>query len=132
MKVIPPEGVTIAQGEEYVKVKVNVLKYSNKEFTIPYTIKGASQDVKITTDKEKIKVVIAGYVSDLQKLNEENVKAYIDLTGYIKEETFDKAPNIELEGVTGEYDVTSVESITITVAIEVPTQAPVEDNNTEE
>lgn len=129
LKVIPPEGVEIAQGEEYVKVKVNVLKYSNKEFTIPYTIKGASQDVKITTDKEKIKVIISGYESDLQKLNEENVKAYIDLTGYIKEETFNKAPNIELEGVTGEYNVTSVESITITVSIEVPTQGPVEDNN---
>lgn len=129
LRIIPPEGVEIAEGEEYLRVKVNVLKYSNKEFTIPYTIKGASQDVKITTDKEKIKVIIGGYESDLEKLNEENVKAYIDLTGYIKEETFNKAPNIELEGVTGEYDVTSVESITITVSIEVPTQGAVEDNN---
>lgn len=132
LKVITPEGVEIAQGEEYVKVKVNVLKYSNKEFTIPYTIKGASQDVKITTDKEKIKVIIGGYESDLQKLNEENIKAYIDLTGYIKEETFNKAPNIELEGVTGAYDVTSVESITITVSIEVPTQGTVEEESSEE
>lgn len=132
LKVIPPEGVQIAQVEEYVKVKVNILKYSSKEFTIPYTIKGASVDVKITTNKEKVKVVISGYESDLEKLNEENVKAYLDLTGYIKEEIFDKAPNIELEGVTGEYDVTSVESVTITVALEVPTQGPVEDNNNEE
>ena len=131
LKIISPEGVRIAQGEEYVKVKVNVLKYSSKEFTIPYTIKGASQDVKITTDKEKIKVVISGYESDLQNLKEENVKAYLDLTGYVKEETFNKTPNIELEGVTGEYDVTSVESITITVSIEVPTQGPVEENNNE-
>lgn len=131
LKVITPEGAQIAQGEEYVRVKVNVLKYSSKEFIIPYTIKGASQEVKITTNKEKIKVIISGYESDLANLKEENVKAYIDLTGYVKEETFDKAPNIQLEGVTGKYDVTSVESITITIAVEVPTQGPVEDNDNE-
>ena len=129
LKVIPPEGIKIAQGEEYINVKVNVLKYSSKEFTIPYTMKGASKDVKITTNKETIKVVISGYETDLQILNEVNVKAYLDLTGYVKEETFTKAPNIQLEGVSGAYDVTSVESVTVTVAKEVPTQGPVEGNN---
>ncbi|WP_300380342.1 CdaR family protein [Clostridium sp.] len=131
LKVIPPEGIQIAQGEEYVKVKVNILKYSSKEFIVPYTIKGSPKEVKITTGKDKVKVIISGYEIDLEKISEKNIKAYLDLTGFTKEGAFDKAPNIELEGVIGEYNVTSVESVPITVAKEIPTQGPVEEDTNE-
>lgn len=126
--VIVPENVTVKAGEEYVKVNITVEKSIEKTFNLTYTISGLSEEVKITPDKESINVTISGYESEINKIQQSNLKAILNLEGFIENGSFEKVPDITLEGVVSEFNVNYVESVKFTV-VKIVSEEDVEVNS---
>ena len=52
LKIILPEGVMVAQGDDMLSVKVNLAGMITKDFSIKYSLSGANQGLKITPSKD--------------------------------------------------------------------------------
>lgn len=132
IEVLPVDGVSIKAGEEYVKATIKVEKEIEKNFSLKYSIIGLSEEFKVTPDKEKVTVTIRGYESEINKIGESNLKASLNAEAFKEAGTFEKAPEITLEGVTSEFTVDFVESVKITVEKVVATEdesIPTNSNN---
>lgn len=126
--VIAPGNFTVKAGEEYVKVNITVEKSIEKTFNLTYTISGLPEGVKITPDKESINVTISGYESEINKIQQSNLKAILNLEGFIESGSFEKVPDITLEGVVSEFNVNYVESVKFTV-VKIVSEEDVEVNS---
>ena len=124
LKIIAPENTTVSEGEEYIRVTVEVIKYITKDFNVTFTTSGLVEGLNIIPNKDKIRVIISGYETDIKNINENNIRASLDLSGYTKEGSFEKAPKITIEGITSEYGLDYIEPVSfkITKEAEVPTQ----------
>lgn len=132
LKIILPEGVTVAQGDDMLSVKVNLAGMITKDFSIKYSLSGANQGLKITPSKDLIKVTIKGYEDEISSVVAENLKASIDLSSYKEEGTFEVTPKVTFSGVNGDYTVSYVEPISITVTKEVEQGSNDNNSNTEQ
>lgn len=79
-----PDTIKIAEGSEYVNVKIQVTKKSVKEFNIKYTVLNLPSDMKAKYAKDSVIVTVEGNEDDLNALKVSNIKATIDL-GTFKE-----------------------------------------------
>jgi YbbR domain-containing protein len=129
--VIVPDGVKVAQGEEYIIAKVNVIKLITKDFNIKYNISGAVQGVKITPTKDTIKVSISGYEDEMESVTSDNIKATLDVSSFKEDGTFEQTPKVTLQGLNSNFSITSIENVKIAVSKEVA-QTPPENNNNSE
>lgn len=133
LEVIGVDGISIKAGEEYVKATVKVEKRVEKTFSLTYSIIGLSETVKVTPDKEKINVTISGYESEINKIAESNLKATLNLDGFKEDGSFEKSPEVTLEGIVSEFKVDAVESVKFTVvkiaAVEEDESIPVDSDN---
>ena len=132
LKIILPEGVMVAQGDDMLSVKVNLAGMITKDFSIKYSLSGANQGLKITPSKDLIKVTIKGYEDEISSVVADNLTASIDLSSYKEEGTFEVKPKVTFSGVNGEYTVSYVEPISITVTKEVEQGNNDSNNNTEQ
>ena len=132
LKIILPEGVMVAQGDDMLSVKVNLAGMITKDFSIKYSLSGANQGLKITPSKDLIKVTIKGYEDEISSVVADNLTASIDLSSYQEEGTFEVKPKVTFSGVNGEYTVSYVEPISITVTKEVEQGNNDSNNNTEQ
>ena len=46
--IIVPEGATLLQGEEFITVKVNVIKVVSKDLEIKFSLKGITEGLTVT------------------------------------------------------------------------------------
>lgn len=129
LKIILPEGVMVAQGDDMLSVKVNLAGMITKDFSIKYSLSGANQGLKITPSKDLIKVTIKGYEDEISSVIADNLQASIDLSSYKEEGTFEVTPEVTFSGVNGDYTVSYVEPISITVVKEIE-QGSNDNNNT--
>ena len=132
LEVLPVEGVSIKAGEEYVKAIIKVEKEIEKTFSLKYSIIGLSEEFKVTPDKERVNVTISGYESEINKIEEANLKANLNVEAFREAGTFEKSPEITLEGVTSDFKVDLVESVKITVEKVAATEdesIPTDSNN---
>ncbi|TGY42048.1 hypothetical protein E5347_09940 [Clostridium sartagoforme] len=132
LKIILPEGVMVAQGDDMLSVKVNLAGMITKDFSIKYSLSGANKGLKITPSKDLIKVTIKGYEDEISSVVADNLKASIDLSSYKEEGTFEVTPKVTFSGVNGDYTVSYVEPISITVTKEVEQGSNDNNNNTEQ
>ncbi|VYU17701.1 hypothetical protein [Clostridium tertium] len=114
-----PEGVKVAQGEEQLSVRVNLVGIISKDFSIKYSLSGANQGLKITPSKDVIKVTIKGFEDEISSVSADKIKASIDLSSYKEEGTFEVTPKVSLDGLNTNYSVSYVEPISVTVVKEV-------------
>lgn len=125
LRIIVPENTTVSEGEEYIKVTVEVINHVTRDFNVTFSTNGLAEGLKATPNKDKIKVTISGYESDINNIKEENIRANLDLSSYTKEGSFEATPKITVEGITSEYSLDYVEPVSFTIikeAEEVPTQ----------
>lgn len=127
LTVLLPEGVSVAQGEENLTARVNVISMITKEFSIKVSITGANEGMKVLLSKENIKVTIKGYQDEIENVVEDNILATLDISNYKEEGTFDAEPKVTLKGLNGNFSIESVEKIKVTVSKEIA-QAPEADN----
>lgn len=132
LEVLPVDGVSVKAGEEYVKATIKVEKEIEKTFSLKYSIIGLSEEFKVTPDKERVTVTISGYESEINKIEEANLKANLNVEAFKEAGTFEKTPEITLEGIASEFKVDSVESVKLTVEKVVATEEesiPTNSNN---
>lgn len=127
LTVLLPEGVSVAQGEENLTARVDVISMITKEFSIKVSITGANEGMKVLLSKENIKVTIKGYQDEIENVVEDNILATLDISNYKEEGTFDVEPKVTLKGLNGNFSIESIEKIKVTVSKEIA-QAPEADN----
>ena len=127
--IVVPEGLRISQGEDYITVKVNVIRFATKDFNVKYSITGESEGVKITPTKDTIKVTISGYEDEIGNVTEENIKASIDVSSFKEDGSFEQEPKVTLQGLNENFSVVSVEKVAFTVAKQVAQKPPETNNN---
>lgn len=126
--IVIPEGLKLSQGEDYITVKVNVIKFATKDFNIKYSITGGIEGVKVTPAKDTIKVTISGYENELGNVTADNIKASIDVSAFKEDGSFEQEPKVTLQGLDESFGIVSVEKIAFTVTKEVA-QNPSDANN---
>ena len=126
--IVIPEGLKLSQGEDYITVKVNVIKFATKDFNIKYSITGGIEGVKVTPAKDTIKVTISGYENELGNVTADNIKASIDVSAFKEDGSFEQEPKVTLQGLDESFSIVSVEKIAFTVTKEVA-QNPSDNNN---
>ena len=126
--IVIPEGLKLSQGEDYITVKVNVIKFATKDFNIKYSITGGIEGVKVTPAKDTIKVTISGYENELGNVTADNIKASIDVSAFKEDGSFEQEPKVTLQGLDESFSIVSVEKIAFTVTKEVA-QNPYDNNN---
>ncbi|MBS5885779.1 MAG: CdaR family protein [Clostridium sp.] len=126
--IVIPEGLKISQGEDYITVKVNVIKFATKDFNVKYSITGGIEGVKVTPAKDTIKVTISGYENELGNVTADNIKASIDVSAFKEDGSFEQEPKVTLQGLDESFSIVSVEKIAFTVTKEVA-QNPSDTNN---
>lgn len=119
LSVIIPDGVSVAQGEEMLTARVNVISMTTKEFSVKLNITGVTDGLNVLPDKENIKVIIKGFEDELSNVTEENIITSLDVSTYKEEGTFDAEPKVTLKDLNGDFSVESVEHVNLTVSKEI-------------
>ncbi|WP_097033910.1 CdaR family protein [Clostridium tertium] len=127
--IVIPEGLKLSQGEDYITVKVNVIKFATKDFNIKYSITGGIEGVKVTPAKDTIKVTISGYENELGNVTADNIKASIDVSAFKEDGSFEQEPKVTLQGLDESFSIVSVEKIAFTVTKEVAQNTSDNNNN---
>ena len=132
LNLILPEGINVAQGEELLTARVNVVSMVTKDFAIKLNITGATDGIKVIPNKENIKVTIKGYQDEIENVTEDNILASLDISTYKSEGTFDAVPNVTLKNLNGSFSIESVENVTLTVSKEIAQGSPSNESNTDD
>ncbi len=132
LNLILPEGINVAQGEELLTARVNVVSMVTKDFAIKLNIAGSTDGIKVIPNKENIKVTIKGYQDEIENVTEDNILASLDISTYKSEGTFDAVPNVTLKNLNGSFSIESVENVTLTVSKEIAQGSPSNESNTDD
>lgn len=130
LNLILPEGISVAQGEELLTARVNVVSMVTKDFSIKLNITGTNDGIKVLPNKENIKVTIKGYQDEIESVTEDNILANLDISTYKSEGTFDATPNVALKNLNGSFSIEAVEHVSLTVSKEIAQGSPSEEDNT--
>lgn len=111
---IIPEGIHSVNNEKTIKVKFTVKKHSEKTLSIPISYPNLGEKLTLENSTPTLKLVITGEESELSKVNEDTVKAIVDL------KTLVEGPHelkVQVSGVPSTVKVKSQtpENVTITI-----------------
>jgi YbbR domain-containing protein len=129
--IIVPDGVKLAQGDEYLTAKVSVIKLITKDFNVKYDLLGAVQGLKIKLNKDTIRVTIRGYEDEMTNVTPDNIKATLDVSSFKEDGTFEQTPKVTLQELNNNFSIVSFENATFTVSKEVAQKPPENNNNSE-
>ena len=115
-----PDGILIHNGENSITVSIVVEKVQTKEFTIDYSMIGQQEGINIVPDNNKVTITVSGFEDVLNTLTEANFTAELDVSEYIEEGEFSKAPTVNLVGVDN-VNIDNVSEIKLTVSKDIPT-----------
>lgn len=130
LNLILPEGISVAQGEELLTARVNVVSMVTKDFSIKFNINGTNDGIKVLPNKENIKVTIKGYQDEIESVTEDNIVANLDISSYKSEGTFDATPNVTLKNLNGSFSIEAIEQLSLTVSKEIAQGTPNEEDST--
>lgn len=117
--IVVPEGVSLLPGEEFVTVKVNVIKVATKELDITFVIKGITQGFTITPAQTTVKVKVTAFEDQIDTVVADKIKAELNVESFKTEGTFEGTPIITLVGLDSSITVTPSESISFTISKEI-------------
>lgn len=99
-KVILPKGITLVNGGNTVKLKVNFDKSTQKQMTVNIQTKNLDAAYNASLSSNTVNVVVTGSQDALQNLKDGDITGYVDLNG-IKEGQNTVPVNISLpDGMT--------------------------------
>jgi YbbR domain-containing protein len=111
---IIPEGIHSVNNEKTIKVKFTIKKHSEKTLNIPISYINLGEKLTLENSTPTLKLIITGEESELSKVNEDTVKAIVDL------KTLVEGPHelkVQVSGVPNTVQVKSQtpENVTITI-----------------
>ncbi|MBU3104810.1 CdaR family protein [Clostridium gasigenes] len=127
--IIVPEGATLLQGEEFITVKVNVVKLVSKDLEIKFSLKGVAEGLTVTPEKPTIIVKVKAFEDEIEAITADKIKAELNVEKFKEEGTFEGTPIIDLVGLNSTVSVTTTEKISFKVVkvavppVKVPPQA---------
>ncbi|NKF07784.1 hypothetical protein J1C67_04540 [Clostridium gasigenes] len=127
--IIVPEGATLLQGEEFITVKVNVVKLVSKDLEIKFSLKGVAEGLTVTPSKPTIIVKVKAFEDEIEAITADKIKAELNVEKFKEEGTFEGTPIIDLVGLNSTVSVTTTEKISFKVVkvavppVKVPPQA---------
>lgn len=118
---IIPDGIHSANNVQTVKVKFTVKKYSEKTLSIPISYPNLGENLTLENSTTTLKLTITGEESELNKVNEDTVKATVDLKGLTEGPHEAK---VQVSGIPNTVQVKSQipENVTITITIKPTTE----------
>ncbi|SDP42687.1 CdaR family protein [Clostridium gasigenes] len=127
--IIVPEGATLLQGEEFITVKVNVVKLVSKDLEVKFSLKGVAEGLTVTPEKPTIIVKVKAFEDEIEAITADKIKAELNVEKFKEEGTFEGTPIIDLVGLNSTVSVTTTEKISFKVVkvavppVKVPPQA---------
>ncbi|WP_346890432.1 CdaR family protein [Clostridium sp. UBA1056] len=118
---IIPDGIHSVNNVQTVKVKFAVKKHSEKTLSIPINYPNLGENLTLENSTTTLKLTITGEESELNKVNEDTVKATVDLKGLTEGSHEAK---IQVSGIPNTVQVKgqTPESVTITITIKPTTE----------
>ena len=113
--IIVPEGATLLQGEEFITVKVNVVKIISKDLEIKFSLKGITEGLTVTPSKPTIIVKVKAFEDEIEAITADKIKAELNVERFKEEGTFEGTPIIDLVGLNSTVSVTTTEKISFKV-----------------
>lgn len=126
VKLIVPEGVTVASGNEYVKVNVILQAKENKpvenvteenvskNLSIAVHYNNLKDGLLLESSSEKVNVTISGLKSELDKITEGSLKASVDLSSTTEEGSYSYKPEVSFNSPTT-ATVSTIENVDVVV-----------------
>lgn len=111
-----PEGISVQNGENTIKVKIKVSKEENvtKNLICNIQYSNLSESFLLESSKPTVNVVVTGTQSDLDRITNGNIKVILDLSNIKEEGTFEYTPQATL--VNGNNaTITSVEDVSVVI-----------------
>ena len=96
-----PEGLYVYGIENKIDIEVLVEKVTSREFTIPYTLIGQSDDVKITQSDKDVIVKVIGFEDQLNSISTDNLVAELDVSKYTSNGEYTEKPSIKFVNIDG-------------------------------
>lgn len=86
-KIIVPDGVTLTNSDGTVKIKVNMDKIIQKNFSLDIAVKNLSDGYDVSLNNQKVSLIISGPESQISTLKNEDFNCYVDLNSITTEGT---------------------------------------------
>lgn len=111
-----PEGISVQNGENTIKVKIKVSKEENvtKNLSCNVQYTNLSESFLLDSSKPTVNVVVSGTQADIDKIANSNIKVVLDLSNVKEEGTFEDTPQATL--VNGNnVTISSVEAVSVVI-----------------
>ncbi|MGL5087336.1 MAG: CdaR family protein [Clostridium sp.] len=125
VKIIIPENVRGTQGEEFMTVKINVIKKITKDFNITFTTKGAIEGVISKPSKETIGIRVTAFEDQIDLITPDKIKVEFNLESFKETGTFEGTPIITLVGLDSSITAVPIEKISFNVKKEPVNPGPI-------
>lgn len=109
--IVVPEGVSLIPGEEFITVKIDVIKLISKDIEITYTLKGLTEGLLITPTKTTVNVKITAFADQIESITAEKIKAELNVESFKEVGTFEGTPIVTLVGLDSTVSVVANEKI---------------------
>lgn len=111
-----PEGISVENGENTIKVKFKVIKEetTTKEIVCNIQYNNLDEAFSLDSSNSTINVTLTGIQKELDKISSQNINVILDLANVKEEGTFNYTPQATL--VSGDkVTISNVESVNIVV-----------------
>lgn len=115
VRIITPNGINTLYGEEFINVKVSVIKMISKELEVKYTVKGLEEEWIFTPQKDTVTVKVTAYEDNIDTITAENIKAELNIESFKEEGAFEGTPVITLLGLDSNVSVIPTEKISFKI-----------------
>ncbi|OOM82480.1 YbbR-like protein [Clostridium puniceum] len=111
-----PEGISVQNGENSVKVKIKVSKEENVTKNLVCNVQyiNLNEGLLLESSKPTVNVTLTGTQTAVDKVSSENIKVILDLSNVKEEGTFDYTPQATLVNAN-DVTISSVGSANIVV-----------------
>lgn len=112
-----PKGITVINGDDTLKVKLNIKKSDVVTKTLSCVVKynNLNENFIMDSSPEKINVVLSGIQINLDKISEKNLSVSLDLSSITEEGTYTYKPDAVINDSDGSVIIDSVDSVTLVV-----------------
>ena len=116
LSLILPEGISVQNGENSIKVKFKVIKEENttKNLVCNVQYKNLNQAFSLESSNPTVNVTLTGTQTALDKISPQNINVILDLANVKEEGTFNYTPQATLTNGNN-VTISAVGSVNIVV-----------------
>lgn len=112
-----PDGITVINGVDTIKVKINVKKLEAVTKNVICTVKyiNLNEDLIIESPTDKINITLTGLQTELDKVSDKNIDVSVNLNNIKEEGTYNIKPDVVINNIKGNITIGESENISVVV-----------------